>query len=351
MIKHLIVISLLLGRAFLLDCGCDKANREANKDSAKNVINKIEEILEKADDATTKVCQQQHTNRKNKHYRDYYPEPVYDDMSLIPGGEYVVGTNEPHFPEDNESPERTVITKDFYMDKYEVSNQKFLEFVKASNYTTEAEFFEDSFLFKSLLTEDEQEKLKDYRVANALWWFKVRGVNWKHPIGVNSNLAGLELHPVVHVSWNDAMAYCQWAGKRLPTEEEWEVACRGGKSRKLFPWGNKLMPKEQYWLNIWQGEFPDTNTEEDGYATTCPVNKFPQNIYEMHNIVGNVWEWTQNLWNAKDDNNANPGRVKKGGSYLCHKTYCYRYRCAARSQNTADSSAGNLGFRCAKDLE
>uniref|UniRef100_A0A1A9W2B0 FGE-sulfatase domain-containing protein n=1 Tax=Glossina brevipalpis TaxID=37001 RepID=A0A1A9W2B0_9MUSC len=350
MIKHLIIISVLLAPV-LLDCGCNKANRESNKESTINYINKLE-VFEK-DDSTIKVCQQQGAKGKNKYYRDYYPETIYDDdMSLIPGGKYLVGTNEPYFLEDNESPERTVLIKDFYLDKYEVSNRKFLEFVKATNYTTEAEIFGDSFIFKSLLTIDEQEKLKDYRVANALWWYKVQGINWKHPNDVNSDLTGLEEHPVVHVSWNDAVAYCKWANKRLPTEEEWEVACRGGKKRKLFPWGNKLMPKEQHWLNIWQGNFPDINTEEDGYTTTCPVNKFPQNVYEIYNIVGNVWEWTQNLWNPKDASNVNPpARVKKGGSYLCHKTYCYRYRCAARSQNTADSSAGNLGFRCAKNSE
>lgn len=130
------------------------------------------------------------------------------------------------------------------------------------------------------------------------------------------------------------------------------MACRGGRRNKLFPWGSKLNPKNENWMNIWQGEFPDENLAEDGSVGTCEITKFKQNNYDLYNIVGNVWEWTADLWDLESDSKKeNPNRVKKGGSYLCHKSYCYRYRCAARSQNSADSSAGNLGFRCAKDFE
>ncbi|XP_073845103.1 formylglycine-generating enzyme [Musca autumnalis] len=344
---RIILIYLVIARAFptqTLDCGCGKTDREPNKDFIEAI--KLENEVSNED---SKVCQQK-ARTNNQHYRDYYPEPNYEDMALIPGGKYLIGTDEPHFPEDHESPERLVEIRDFYLDKFEVSNQKFREFVKATKYVTEAEKYGDSFLFKSLLSTEEQKEWEDFRVAAAPWWYKVKGITWRHPLGIGTNVKGLEDHPVTHVSWNDAVAYCKWAGKRLPTEAEWEVACRGGKKRKLFPWGNKLMPKQEHWLNIWQGEFPDGNTKEDGYETTCPVDKFPQNIYGLHNIVGNVWEWTQDLW-TQGDTAPNPSRVKKGGSYLCHKSYCYRYRCAARSQNTADSSAGNLGFRCAKDME
>ncbi|XP_070135522.1 formylglycine-generating enzyme [Drosophila bipectinata] len=350
------------------DCGCSKLNREPKEDK--------EQLLQK-------VCQQK-SRSASSHYRDYYGEleqelepeiqkgkkqllkdaeefrckfgelehqelePVIHAMSLIPGGTYNVGTNEPHFHGDREGPERQEKINDFYLDKYEVTNDAFSIFVKDTNYTTEAEGFGDSFLFKTLLSTDEQKAMEHLRVASAPWWYKVSGVSWRHPNGKDSSLGGLENHPVVHVTWRDAVAYCKWMGKRLPTEAEWEVACRGGKERKLFPWGNKLMPREEHWLNIWQGDFPEGNLAEDGFEFTSPVDTFRQNTFDLYNMVGNVWEWTADLWDANDMSET-PNRVKKGGSYLCHKSYCYRYRCAARSQNTEDSSAGNLGFRCAKD--
>lgn len=332
------LLAFLCFHCFLIwvisDCGCNKGlDRQSSE--IKTPIEIKNEIP---------VCKQ---NKKDGlHYRDYYPEDPL--MALIPGGNYLIGTDEPHFVTDGEGPERLVKISEFYIDKFEVSNRDFNKFVKATNYTTETEIFGDSFLFKTLLTPEMQEKYVDYRVVSAPWWFKVKEISWRNPHGLKNSINDLWEHPVVHVSWNDAVAYCKWAGKRLPTEAEWEVACRGGKKRKLFPWGNKLSPLGKHWLNIWQGDFPDGNTSEDGYKITAPVNTFRQNDYDIHNMVGNVWEWTQDRW-QKDDVSSNPQYVKKGGSYLCHKSYCYRYRCAARSQNTADSSSGNLGFRCAKD--
>lgn len=312
------------------DCGCSNTNREER--AAKYERSEESEVESDKPDSILKHASE------------------YDKMSLIPGGKYLIGTNEPVFEDDKEGPERVVELERFYLDKYEVSNSDFQDFVKQTGYVTEAEKFGDSFVFKILISPGVQQEYEDFRVLQAPWWYKVKDVNWKQPEGVGSSIKERLDHPVVHVSWNDADSYCTWRKKRLPTEAEWEAACRGGKKRKLFPWGNKLMPNGQHWMNIWQGEFPDSNTADDGAISTCPVDKYRQNEFDLYNIVGNAWEWTSDPWTAADTTKENPDRVKKGGSYLCHKSYCYRYRCAARSQNSQDSSAGNLSFRCAKDF-
>uniref|UniRef100_A0A8D8CKZ7 Sulfatase-modifying factor 1 n=1 Tax=Culex pipiens TaxID=7175 RepID=A0A8D8CKZ7_CULPI len=320
------------------DCGCNKAKRfpveEGEEQPSEQVI-------------FPKLTKKQYGERLVDLIEH---SEKFDAMSLIPGGKYVIGTREPIFPEDREH-ERKVAINAFYMDKYEVSNGDFREFVEATAYESEAERFGDSFVFHGFLDEEVRKKFHDFRVAAAPWWYKVTGASWRHPEGDPSRDIEDRLdHPVVHVSWNDAVAYCDWAGKRLPTEAEWEVACRGGRKQKLFPWGNKLMPNDKHYMNIWQGEFPEADLAEDDCKGTCPVDRFPQNTFGLHSMVGNVWEWTADRWD-EEEKVSPPNRVKKGGSYLCHESYCYRYRCAARSQNTEDSSAGNLGFRCAADTE
>lgn len=272
-------------------------------------------------------------------------EPI-EKMILIPSGEYQVGIDKAVIEADKESPKRIVKTNNFYLDKFEVSNKDFTRFVSLTNYKTEAELFGDSFVFDIFLNSTYKEKLKDFRVVQATWWYKVDGADWRHPHGPDSDIANLMDHPVVHVSWTDAREYCKWRGARLPTEAEWEAACRGGSRDTKYPWGDKLFPNKTYMANIWQGTFPHHNSAKDGFVGTNPVELFPQNDFGLHNMAGNVWEWTEDIW-AEDTPKE---KVKKGGSYLCHHSYCYRYRCSARSHNSEDSSAGNLGFRCAKSL-
>lgn len=335
-LEKFVVLLIILGilNEVSSDCGCSKTSREERAKKYERV-----EDAEKVIDGDTEP------DSILKHASDY------DKMSLIPGGKYFIGTNDVVFESDREGPEREVEIEKYYLDKYEVSNGDFKEFVTKTGYVSEAEIFGDSFVFKILISSETQQEYEDFRVLQAPWWYKVKEVNWKQPEGAGSSVDDRLNHPVVHVSWNDAVAYCEFRNKRLPTEAEWEAACRGGKKRKLFPWGNKLMPNDHHWMNIWQGEFPDKNTAEDGAISTCPVDKFRQNDFDLYNIVGNAWEWTSDLWNESDSTKENPDRVKKGGSYLCHKSYCYRYRCAARSQNSQDSSAGNLSFRCAKNFD
>lgn len=283
-----------------------------------------------------------------------------DGMVYIPGGEFLMGTDQKEgFPADGEGPVREVIINPFYMDTYAVTNAQFAEFVNDTGYKTEAEVFGWSFVFYQLISKEVAKTVKN-QVASTPWWWVVEGAYWKKPEGVDSSIDNRMDHPVIHISWNDAMKYCEWAGKRLPTEAEWEFAARGGLKQKIYPWGDELTPNGDHLCNIWQGNFPHVNTKLDGYLSTAPVSAFPPNGYGLYNIVGNVWEWCADWFSPTfhvSDTGDNPKgpptgqtKVMRGGSYLCHHSYCNRYRVAARSSNTPDSSTGNLGFRCVKDI-
>ncbi len=279
-------------------------------------------------------------------------------MVALSGGTFLMGTDYAEgFPADGEGPVRAVTVRPFSIDRYPVTNRVFREFVQATGYQTDAERFGWSFVFWLHLPAERFRQLVEDTVQAAPWWCKVRGACWNAPEGPGSDTTKREDHPVVHVSWNDALAFTQWSGQRLPTEAEWEFAARGGLEQKLYPWGNKLRPDGQHRCNIWQGEFPNRDTGEDGYAGTCPVDAFPPNDYGLFSMTGNTWEWC-NDWFSTDFHRTAPrenptgpptgeGRVTKGGSFLCHHSYCNRYRVAARTANTPDSSTSNTGFRCA----
>jgi sulfatase modifying factor 1 len=282
-----------------------------------------------------------------------------DGMVLLPGGEFLMGTEDKvGFPADGEGPVRKVRVSPFYIDACAVTNAEFERFVRDTGYKTEAERFGWSFVFHMFVPPKVKSSVTQ-AVTEAPWWWAVPGAYWRRPEGPGSNLKQRWEHPVVHVSWNDAIAYCQWAGKRLPTEAEWEYAARGGLEQKRYAWGDELTPGGQHMCNIWQGEFPNINTAEDGYRGTAPVKSFPTNGYGLYDLAGNVWEWTADWFSPtyhidgpRDNPKGPPGgtsRVLRGGSYLCHDSYCNRYRVAARSANTPDSSTGNLGFRCVRD--
>ncbi|MBV9952869.1 MAG: formylglycine-generating enzyme family protein [Acidimicrobiia bacterium] len=259
-------------------------------------------------------------------------------MVELEGGDFLMGAQDDWaYPGDGEGPVREVHVEPFRIDAEAVSNAEFAAFVDATTFVTEAERWGWSFVFAGLLPDNFD---PTRGVAAAQWWRQVQGASWRYPEGPQSRIDDRLDHPVVHVSWNDAVAYATWAGTRLPTEAEWEFAARGGLEQQPFPWGAELVPGGVHRMNVWQGAFPNENTLDDGWLGTCPTDAFPPNGYGLHNMTGNVWEWTADRFDAQQV-------VMRGGSYLCHESYCRRYRVSARSGNTPDSSTGNLGFRCA----
>jgi formylglycine-generating enzyme required for sulfatase activity len=286
----------------------------------------------------------------------------------IPGATFRMGdSHRDGYAADGEGPVHAVRMSPYLIDAKAVTNAQFATFVKATSHVTEAERDGVSAVFHLAVQAAPADVLQ--LATGVPWWLAVRGADWRHPAGPRSSIGDLQNHPVVHVSWRDAQAYCRWAGKRLPTEAEWEHAARGGLDRARYPWGDELTYGGRWRCNIWQGDFPRRNTLEDGYLTTAPATAFQPNGYGLHNTVGNVWEWCQDAFRpseyadrAGEDPVVDPiaaepddtpdglvSRVMRGGSYLCHDSYCNRYRVAARSSNTAESSSGNIGFRCAND--
>jgi sulfatase modifying factor 1 len=302
----------------------------------------------------------------------------YKNMVWIPGGTFLMGSND-HYPE--EAPAHLVAVDGFWMDQYEVTNAEFRRFVKATGYVTVAErqptpenypgVPPEALVPGSLVFQKPPYRvdLRDYRN----WWSYLPGADWRHPEGPGSTLDGRDRHPVVHVAYEDAEAYAQWAGKEIPTEAEWEFAARGGLEGAVYTWGNEFAPRGRQMANTWQGEFPWQNLVADGYERTAPVGSFPPNDYGLYDMAGNVWEWTCDWYTPRHPECADkpccapvnprvadaepsydpalphvriPRKVIKGGSFLCAPNYCLRYRPSARSPETIDSSTCHLGFRC-----
>lgn len=289
-------------------------------------------------------------------------------MILIPAGNYTIGNDKAiGFSTDNEMPLTEVEIREFYIDETQVSNQEFKEFVDATGYVTEAEEFKWSYVFYGLYPENSDKK---HIIQNLSWWLAVEGANWKQPEGPDSTIEDRMDHPVIQVSRRDALAYAKWAGKRLPTEIEWEIAAKGGTDNTIYPWGDDGEDIKYEHANTWQGDFPNENSVEDGFYGTAPVKTFEPNGFGLYQMIGNVWEWCLNRPDNTIEEQLDPKSLMekldedeknlegsdeflyatRGGSFLCHKSYCRRDRIASRNKNTGNSATSNQGFRCVKDV-
>lgn len=304
-------------------------------------------------------------------------------MVWIPGGEFTMGSDDPEARKDEKPPHRVKVDP-FWMDATPVTNRQFKAFVDATGYVTVAEKPPTLEEIMSQVPPGTPPPPPELLVAaslvfkptngpvplasNRLWWEWKPGANWKHPLGPDSTIEGKEDHPVVQIAWYDAVAYAKWAGKRLPTEAEWEFAARGGKDKTKYVWGNEEFSEEHPQINIWQGNFPYKSTKPDGYFGTTSVKTYSSNPYGLYDMAGNVWQWCQDYYNAfyfadeaKKEISINPTgpaksfdpeepfavkRVHRGGSFLCHSSYCKGYRISARMKTCEDTGLNHLGFRC-----
>jgi len=280
---------------------------------------------------------------------------MHDDHNrhaiVLRGGKFTIGTSDTILPDDGEKPTRSVRIKPFAIDPVAITNCRFAMFVESTGYVTDAERFGWSYVFQAMVNGPGQYD----RLPGADWWCAVPEARWDQPEGASSGIAERGEHPVVHISRNDALAFAGWAGGRLPTEAEREFAARGGLDQQRYPLGNREPDNVAFQpCNIWQGEFPFINTIAGGYLSTAPAQSFEPNGFGLFNMVGNVWEWTKDVFRVRSlrrstkrqpkKQNEEQIYVLKGGSYICHKSYCYRYRVAARSSNTANSLTGHTGF-------
>lgn len=273
-----------------------------------------------------------------------------EHMVRLPGGKFQMGSSSTQ-SRDEEGPIREVTVKPFAIDKFPVTNRDFREFVREKKYKTEAEAFGWSFVFEDFVSEELKKKITQ-KLESAPWWLPVEKAFWRQPAGPGSGVADRLDHPVLHVSWNDAQAFCRWKGKRLPTEEEWEFAARGGLEQRLYPWGNKFQPNR---TNLWQGDFPRGDTAEDGYHGVSPVAAFsPQNSYGLYDLLGNTWEWTASQYTPPGPPRprAEAMHVLRGASWIdtVDGSANHRASITTRMGNTPDSASDNLSFRCAADI-
>lgn len=307
-------------------------------------------------------------------------------MKYIPGGMFMMGGDNGQASED-EFPKHSVQVDGFWMDETEVTNAQFQKFVEATGYITTAEERPDWEELKKAVPPGTAKPPDSMLVAASLvfkqskgpvelhdfnqWWSWVAGASWKHPQGQGSNIKGKESYPVVHVSWYDATAYCKWAGKRLPTEGEWEFAARGGLINNIYPWGNEHVNTGTAKTNSWEGKFPYLNERKDGYLTSAPVKSYKANGYGLYDMAGNVWEWCSDWYDADYYSSADksvminpqgpaksndpedlytPKKSLRGGSFLCNDSYCSGYRVARRMKSSPDTGLEHTGFRCVRDV-
>lgn len=295
-----------------------------------------------------------------------------EGMAWIAPGSFFMGTDDPMFVDAR--PVHSVTLDGFWIDTTEVTNAAFETFVRATNFKTVAEHAPRASDFpqappEALVAGSVTFSPPDHHVSledPSQWWTYKAGVSWRHPDGPDSQINDRAHHPVVHVAWTDATAFCAWKGKRLPTEAEWEYAARGGLDRKRFAWGDEEKSANKWMANVWQGDFPAQNAAEDGFTRTAPVGSYAPNGYGLHDVAGNVWEWTADLYHpsyyaesptrnplgpTQSHDPGEPGvvkRVMRGGSFLCSDLYCVRYVVGARGKGAPDTGASHLGFRCAR---